>query len=212
MDIDKGMRIGAEAPEWQDREGRTKVGPEYWGTDHWSLFRQVATEFAARGGKVNWDRLTVSRKNWPMLWAERSQMARGPFAYDGSEYGVRLKRINRIALKGGSVTQHVLDDHCGVDALCDLVDHGVVERRMPTVSVSGEYYLNPAGNPMKGDGMPRPGDLTTGHVEWMLMPYAKFTLSQRGFRILAHLARFEAADENAAWTDFNPQDIKEVWG
>lgn len=204
MDIDKGMEIGAEAPEWQDRSGRTPVGPANWGSSHWLLFQTVGTAFAAKAGKVNWDYVTVSRRNWPMLWAGRGQMAQGSFASDGASYGLRLKRIG-----GNPVT---LEDHCEADALCDLVDYGVVDRRMPYPNASGDFYTAPSGHPLKGDGMPRPADLTTGHVEWLLMPHAKFTLSQRGFRVLAYLAEFQAADANATWSGFNPQDIKEVWG
>lgn len=200
MDLAQGAQIGTELPEWQDRQARQRIGPKLWGRTHWSLFEQVGTTFAGRAGLVDWDRITVSAKHWPMLWAARSVLSSSAFGKDGADYGIQLKRAD------GQVNK--LDGHCDVDVLMDLVDHGVVEMRMPYPNADHTYYVKPSGMPLRDRAMPRPSDPTTGHVEWLLMPFAKFTLTQRGFRILAELAEYKK-DETATWSGFEPS--REAW-
>ena len=72
------------------------------------------------------------------------------------------------------------------DALMDLVDAGLVTLEMPKVSESGKSYLRPDGHALRA---PDPKDLLTGHVEWLLMPWAKFGLTERGWVVSAALRR-----------------------
>lgn len=173
--------IAKEGPQWQDRPGRERVGPERWGKSHWALLGYVDERVVNWHGLLNWDEVQVSRKHWPMLYAARrtAQFGLGPFK-DGAEYGLRLKP------PGNGDHGHILADHCEADALMDLVDAGLVTVTMPQVSKTGQSYLRPDGHALSD---PSPRDLLTGHVEWMLMPWSKFGLTERGWQVAAALRR-----------------------
>lgn len=177
--------IAKEGPQWQDRPERERIGPERWGKSHWSLLGYVDERVVNWHGLLDWDKVQVSRKHWPMLYAARktAQIGFGPFK-DGAEYGLRLKP----PAHGDHGV--ILADHCEVDALMDLVDAGLVTVDMPKVSQTGQSYLRPDGHALSD---PSPRDLLTGHVEWLLMPWAKFGLTERGWQVAAALRRHKGA-------------------
>jgi hypothetical protein len=185
--------IADEGPQWHDRADRESVPPEQWGKSHWSLLGYVDERVVNWHGKLDWDQLSVSRKYWPMLYAARRTAQYG-FApsKDGSEYGLLLKPDEH----GRAV---VLPDHCDVDALMDLVDYKLVTLQMPQVSSSGKSYLRPDGHALND---PTPNGLVTGHVEWLLMPWAKFGMTELGWSVSAALRRHKGA--GLKFADFEP--------
>lgn len=172
--------ILAEGPIWRGRPEREKVAPDRWGKSHWALLGFVDDRVVRWHGLIDWDHVQVSQRHWPMLYAARktAQYGFGP-SKDGAEYGLRLKPVegDRAVL---------LEDHCEVDALMDLVDAGLVTLQMPKVSSSGQSYLRPDGHALND---PSPRDLLTGHVELLLMPWAKFGFTDRGWEVAAALRR-----------------------
>lgn len=192
--------IVKEGPEWQDRPGREHVPPERWGKHHWSLLGFVDSRVVNYHGLLDWDRMQVSQRNWPMLWAARktSSYGFGP-SKDGAEYGLSLKPD-----PDGRGIQ--LEGHCEVDALMDLVDAGLVTLEMPRISPSGKSYLRPDGHALND---PSPHDLVTGHIEWMLMPWAKFGLTEQGWKVSAALRRHKGDDDQFA--EFSmPKEMEEA--
>ena len=189
--------IAAQAPEWQNREGRTPVGMESWGKDHWSLLGYVETCTVDGSGRIEWERLTLSRRNWPMLWsARRDAHLIGSDTRDAADvYPLRLKRVNDQAVTHAG--------HCEGDALMDLVDAGLVTIEMPRVNSDGTHYLKPNGRPLAGEDAPRPG-WTTGLTEWGLMPWARFALTASG-RAIANQLRDHMATDGATWSNFTPE-------
>lgn len=172
--------IEADGPQWQDRPDREHIPPERWGKSHWMLLLHVDERIVKWHGLINWDKIQVSRKHWPMLHAARKTAQYGfDPSKDGAEYGLTLKSDEH----GRAV---LLEDHCEVDALMDLVDSGLIVLQMPRVSASGQSYLRPDGHALND---PSPSDLLTGHVEWLLMPWAKFGFTELGWKVAAELRR-----------------------
>ncbi len=189
-----------EGPQWQDRPDREHVAPERWGKSHWALLVSVDHRVVTAHGAMDWDRVQVSQRHWPMLWAARTlvQHGLGGGMRDGAEYGLRLKSDE-------DGRAEMLADHCEVDALMDLVDAGLVTLEMPRVSASGKSYLRPDGHALPD---PSPRDLLTGHVEWLLMPWAKFGLTERGWDVSAALRKHKGA--GGLFAQFTmPEEVKE---
>lgn len=201
------IELASAAPEWQMREDREQITPDRWGKDHWSLLGYVESVEVEYRGRIDWRRLTLSARNWPMLWAARDmprfaghEPTPGRFTTPLSgqdaadQYGLRLRRINNEPVK--------LYGHCEADALMDLVDAGLVTITMPGVSEDGEYFLKPNGRPLNDEDAPRPG-LMTGFTEWQLMPWARFRLTEKG-REVANELRAHKAKDGATWSNFDP--------
>lgn len=173
--------IAKEGPQWQDRPDRDHTGPHLWGKDHWALLGFVDSRIVNYHGLLDWDHVQVSQRHWPMLWAARKSVryGLGVPSKDGAEYGLRLRpdETGRALL---------LENHCEVDALMDMADAGLLTITMPPVSSSGQSYLRPDGHALND---PSPRDLVTGHIEWLLMPWAKFGLTERGWQVSAALRR-----------------------
>jgi hypothetical protein len=156
-------------------------------------------------GLLDWDRVQVSQRHWPMLWSARTLTQYGiELSKDGAQYGLRLRPDE-------DGRAEVLADHCEVDALMDLVDAGLVTLEMPRVSASGKSYLRPDGHALNDpapDGL-IPDLLTghTGHVEWLLMPWAKFGLTERGWEVSAALRRHKGAGGKFAQFTM-PEEVK----
>lgn len=204
IDMTHLAELMSAAPEWQTREGREQITPDRWGKDHWSLLGYVETREVDYDGRIDWRRLTLSARNWPMLYAARDYNAAlgrytGDLGYDDAadRYGLRLRRINDKPV--------TLYGHCEADALMDLVDAGLVTLTMPGVSEDGEYFLKPNGRPLDGEDDPRPG-LMTGHTEWKLMPWARFRLTELG-REVANELRAHKATDGATWSNFEPTTL-----
>jgi hypothetical protein len=185
------------APEWQAREDREQIAPERWGKDHWSLLGYIENVEVDHHGRITWDRLTLSQKNWPMLWAARNPHSSLGGGDAADMYGLRLRRVNDEPV--------TLYGHCEADALMDMVEAGLVTITMPGVSEDGEYFLKPSGRPLDGEDDPRPG-LMTGHTEWMLMPWARFRLTEKG-REIANELRAHKANDGATWSSFEPTTL-----
>lgn len=171
------------APEWRDRTGRTAIPMRRWGLDHWSLLLYVETRVTDCRGQLDWNHLTLSRRNWPMLHA-----ARNPWESDSSEdaadaYGLRLRPLRHPGIF------ETMKGHCEADALMDLVEAGLVTIQMPPVSSTGNSYLRPDGHALDE---PSPKGLITGHTEWLLMPWARFRLTEYGWTVAEKLRRFKA--------------------
>lgn len=173
--------VQQEGPKWLDRTERERVGADRWGKSHWALLGYVDHRVVDAHGLIDWDRIQVSQRHWPMLHAARktAQYGFGP-SRDGAEYGLRLKP------EEGGDRPVLLADHCEVDALMDLVDAGLVTLTMPRVSSTGQSYLRPDGHALSD---PTPRDLLTGHVEWLLMPWVKVGLTELGWEVSAALRR-----------------------
>ena len=172
--------ISNKPPQWRDRPNRERIPHERWGHDHWSMLVLVEECAVKASGQIDWDRLTLSRRNWPMLWAARNPWET-PSAQDAADrYGLRLKPVRHPDV------DEILAGYCEVDALMDLVDEELVVIEMPPVSATGRTYLRPDGN---GLNNPTPQEPVTGRVEWALMPWASFNLTDRGWRVAAELRR-----------------------
>ena len=176
--------ITKEGPQWHDRPDREHITPKRWGKTHWSLLGFVDERVVNWHGCLDWDHVQVSQRHWPMLYAARktAQYGFGP-SKDGADYGIFLKPDEN----GRAV---VLPDHCEVDALMDLVDAMLITVQMPKVSASGQSYLRPDGHALSD---PSPRDLLTGHIEWLLMPWAKFGMTELGWEVSAALRRHKGA-------------------
>lgn len=180
-------------PQWRDREGRERVSHERWGGDHWSLLARVEGRAVDHHGRIDWNTILVSRRNWPMLWAARNPWERQPPWDAADRYGLRLKP----ALPSHSRIANILPNHCGADALMDLVDHGLVAIEMPPLSETGRSYLRPDGIALND---PLPEDPLTGAVEWALMPWARFSLTEHGWDVASRLRRFKSRNEYAQFS------------
>lgn len=174
MELDQLM---SQPPKWRMRTNRPKIPIERWGRDHWSLFDYVHTVIT-QDGLIDWRKVGVSSSGWPMLWNARDHGA-APGRYtsggDFAElYGLRLKWIDgeNFTLKGV----------CEVDALMDMSDAGLITLTMPKSDKDGDYFLKPNGAPLIGEEYPSPR-FVTGLGEWTLMPWAKFGLTDRGWRV-----------------------------
>lgn len=182
------------APQWRDRPGRNSIPMERWGQDHWALLVLIDVRATDHHGLVDWNKLTLSRKNWPMLWAARNPYATAPAKDAADEYGLRVRTSD-----GGQMT---LLNCCEGDALMDLVEAGLVTIDMPPVSPTGRSYLRPDGHALSD---PSPQDLLTGRTEGSLMPWARFGLTPHG-RELASAVRQHRA-EGGAYRTFEPPQI-----
>jgi hypothetical protein len=168
-------------PEWRDRPDRPKIPHTRWGKDHWSTFAFVEDRVRRYKGGIAWDRVMISRRQWPMLYAAKKT---DPGGEDAAEkYGLRLAPMRHPAIF------ETMKGVCEVDALMDLVDEGLVTITMPPLSSTGRSYLRPDGHALND---PTPGVPVTGHVEWLLMPWAQFGLTERGWKVATALARHEA--------------------
>jgi hypothetical protein len=174
-------KIFSGAPQWRDRVGRTPISMDRWGRDHWSLLMYVESRVTDNHGRIDWSQLTLSRRSWPMLWAERNPYETVPSEDAADQYGLRLK-----ASDGSPIT---LYGCCMGDALMDLVDAGLVTVEMPPVSPTGQSYLRPDGHALYD---PSPADRLTGHVEGRLMPWARFGLTDRGWELAGAARRHRA--------------------
>jgi hypothetical protein len=198
IDMTQLAELMNASPEWQAREGREQIAPERWGKDHWSLLGYVENVEVEYSGRITWDRLTLSQRNWPMLWAARNRHSSLGGEDAADQYGLRLKPVG-----GESVTVY---GHCEADALMDMVDARLITIEMPGVSEDGEYFLKPNGRPLNGSYDPRPG-LMTGHTEWRLMPWARFRLTELG-REVANELRAHKAKDGATWSSFEPTTLQ----
>ncbi|MDX3694983.1 hypothetical protein PV726_32520 [Streptomyces europaeiscabiei] len=186
---DQRRKPVAGLPEWQSRSGRQQIAPDRWGRDHWGLLAFVETCEVDCHGLIDWDRVTLSRTNWPMLWAARSPWTLGVAEDAADAFGVRLRDVaNQPATLFG---------HCAADALMDLVESGLVTIEMPQTDEDGQYYLKPDGRRLEGAEHPRPGFIS-GVVEWQLMPWGRFRLTERGRTLANELRVHKAAGGNFA--------------
>jgi hypothetical protein len=185
MEIDNSV-------EWRMRSGWTHITPDRWARDHWSLLAYVETREVDHHGLIDWKRITVSARNWPMLYALSGFIANGQDAAD--KYGLRLKHGN------GDVKQVL--GLCEMDALMDLVEAGLVTITMPKADKDGDFFLKPNGRPLLGEDYEKP-KFATGMAEWSLMKWAAFRLTPKG-REVANRLRAHKATEGAMWSDFDP--------
>lgn len=196
VDLDQVAQIAAQPPQWRDRDGRQHIPMEQWGKDHWSLLAFVENRTVDHKGAMDWNRVTLSRRNWPNLYATRQYGRLTPIEQDSADrYGLRLKRTDPD-------TPNVLYGHCEGDALMDLVDHGLVTIQMPRPDADGDYFLKPNGQPLTGEDYPSP-KFVTGLAELTLMPWAKFALTDTG-RHYNDALRAHKATEGATWSNFTP--------
>lgn len=182
--LERLQKIIDAGPAWRDRGARKPVGPERWGRDHISVLVLIECRAVDNHGRIDWNHLTISRRNWPMLWMNRSATCRPAedHADAADKYGLRLRPGTGV---GAQKKAPVLLGHCEADAIMDLVDAGLVTITMPPVSQDGEHYLKPNGMVLAD---PVPAEFPTGRVEWDLMPWARFGLTDLGWT-LAHRAR-----------------------
>jgi hypothetical protein len=193
MEEEKGMKVD-NSVEWQMRLARQAVPMRRWGKDHWSLFGFVETREVDHHGLINWKRVVVSARNWPMLYALSGFLPNGQDAAD--RYGLRLKGAD-----GG--VERVLD-LCEVDALMDLVDEGLVTITMPQPDKDGDYFLKPNGRPLMGEEYVSP-KFVTAMAEWELMKWASFRLTPKGREVADQLRGHKAA--GGTWFSFEPNGM-----
>lgn len=171
-------KIRSEAPQWRDRVGRTPIPMDRWSKDHWSLLVYVEGRVVNKHGLIDWNNLTLSQSHWPMLWAARNQWA-SPSSEDAADkYGLRLRSTE------GAI--ETVKGCCEGDALMDLMDAGLVTVTMPPLSSTGKSYLRPDGHALND---PSPDEPVTGRVEWALMPWARFGLTEQGWELAAAVRR-----------------------
>lgn len=185
MRFAKLNEIVAGPMKWRDREGRQRSPHEHWGRDHWDLLAYVETRVTERQGQLDWNHLRLSRRNWPMLWAARNPWETPPPEDAADKYDLRLRAAD------GSI--EVVKGHCEADALMDLVDQGLVVIEMPPVSSTGQSYLRPDGHALSD---PSPYEPVTGRVEWALMPWARFSLTERGWLAASRLRQHLSVDKD----------------
>lgn len=171
-------RIRSEAPQWRDRVGRTPIPMDRWGKDHWSLLLYVEDRAVNRHGLIDWNNLTLSQGHWPMLWAARNRWASASGEDAADKYGLRLRSPE------GAI--ETVKGCCEGDALMDLVDAGLVAVTMPPLSSTGKSYLRPDGHALND---PSPDEPVTGRVEWALMPWARFGLTEQGWELAGAVRR-----------------------
>lgn len=173
-----------------------------WGTDHWELLFYVESVVVGDKGRVGWQHLMLSKRNWPTLHAVRSSCVESFGDTDAAdEFGLHLR-------SGADNEPVVLYGHCEADALMDLVDAGLVTITMPGLSEDGKYFLKPDGHTLDGEDDPRPGFMT-GLTEWQLMPWARFGLTGQG-RTIANELRAHRSADGATWSNFEPS-AKKGW-
>jgi hypothetical protein len=180
--------------KWQMRLARQRISMDRWGKDHWSLLGYVETCEVDNHGLIDWQRVMVSARNWPMLYALGGFLGNGQDAAD--KYGLRLKNAE------GKV-ERVLD-LCEVDALMDLVDEGLVIITMPQPDKDGDYFLKPNGRPLTGEEYASP-KFVSGMVEWELMKWAAFRLTSKGREIANRLREHKAA--GGSWFAFEAGEV-----
>lgn len=165
-----------EPLRWPDREDRESFIPSEWGRDHLSMLLYIETCVVDGRGELKWDKLTLSARNWPTLYAaRRNPYPDGPDVAD--RYGLRLK--------GGTA-----DGHCEMDAVMDLVTHDMVTVTMPPLDEDGLHYLKPNGYKVPA---PVTSELPTELAERQLMRWARFGLTDYGWTV-AHALRRNFAD------------------
>lgn len=175
--------ILAEDPEWQDREDRQHLAHERWAKDHWETFAFVGHCVRTGHGQIDWDRVMVSRRNWPMLYSAKRRPPLG--TEDAAEkYGLRVKSLDHPG------EYEVLKGLCQADAIMDMVDEGLVTITMPPTSSTGNSYMRPDRHALNE---PSPREPVTGHTEWLLMPWARFGLTDRGWTVDMELAKHRDA-------------------
>ncbi|MFE0472413.1 hypothetical protein ACFW2V_12435 [Streptomyces sp. NPDC058947] len=184
-------RVLTGAPQWRDRPGRVVIPMDRWGEDHWGLLVHVESRVVDDHGHIDWNRLSLSRRNWPMLWAARNPYGTTVSKDAADEHGLRLK-----APDGSCLT---LFGCCEGDALMDLVEAGLVTIEMPQVSSTGQSYLRPDGHALND---PSPSEPVTGRVEWALMPWARFTLTDQGWTLAGAARRHR--DNGGKYVSFTP--------
>jgi hypothetical protein len=185
----------AESPSWEDRDHRTPTRRSQWGRDHWSLLLYVETRNVDRGCEIDWDQVTLSRRNWPTLHAARAH-ADAPGAEDAADrYGLRVVNRDREP-----VTRY---GHCEVDALMDFAENGLVTIEMPRPAApSPDRYLRWNGKPLP-DGLPE--SVSSGALgARFLMPWAAFPLTDLGWNLAGQLRTHRARGGTDA--DFTPAD------
>lgn len=168
-----------EKPEWQDRADRQRIPSDLWAKDHWGTFAFLEVMVRTNHGQIDWDRVMISRRNWPSLYAakKRPPMSTGDAA---DVYGLRVK------IPGRPGEYDTVLGVCEADAIMDMVDADLVTISMPSVSSTGNSYLRPDGCALNE---PSPHDLVTGFVEQQLMPWARFSLTDRGWKVGMELAK-----------------------
>lgn len=175
-------------PQWRARPGRSSIPMNRWGEDHWGLLAYLDHCAAERQGGIEWHKVRLSRRNWPMLWAARDPYATVPGEDAADAHGLKL-----------AAPVETLRGYCEADALMDLVEHGLVVIEMPPVSITGASYLRPDGHALN---RPSPDEPVTGEVEQALMPWARFTLTPQG-QTLADAVWRHSLDGNAL-AEFTP--------
>jgi hypothetical protein len=188
-----------EKPEWQDRADRQRIPSGLWAKDHWGTFAFLEVMVRTNHGQIDWDRVMVSRRNWSTLYAakKRPPMGAGDSA---DEYGIRVK------VPGRPGEYDKILGVCEVDAIMDMVDAGLVAISMPPISPTGNSYLRPDGCALNE---PSPRDLVTGFVEQQLMPWARFSLTDRGWQVGMELAKHK--DRGGVFARFEmPEGLEEA--
>jgi hypothetical protein len=171
------------------RLGRTPIPIEMWHNKHWSTLAYLEVCEVDCHGVVDWDRITVSERNWYGLYQARSTLAKGGFGKDGADYGLPVRTEPGKSL--------IYKDHCEVDAIMDMVDAGLVLIDLPEVSEDGGYYIRPDGNLYNRAGDPDPAD---GLDDSELLPYATFRLTREGREVVARLRAHKA--DGGSWAAF----------
>jgi hypothetical protein len=179
--------IADGVPRWRDRIGRRRFPCEQWGLDHWSLLAYVEVRVTDHQGAIDWNMLTLSRRNWPELWAARNPYETAPAQDAADQYGLRVKSADG--------EDELVLGHCEADALMDLVDHGLVTITMPPVSATGQSYLRADGHALSH---PSPYEPVTGLTEKLLMPWATFGLTERGWFVASQLRKHRGARRSPA--------------
>lgn len=169
------------APQWFDRSTRKVIPVEQWGRSHWDLLIHVEGRAVDHHGGINWDLLTLSQRNWPMLYAARTPWESAPVRDAADQYG--------LVLRGPDGEEVSALGYCDGDALMDLVDAGLVTVAMPPVSPTGNSYLRPDDLPLSS---PSPLEPVTGHVLWLLMPWARFGITSKGWELVGAVRRHKA--------------------
>jgi hypothetical protein len=178
-----------DVPKWRDRPERVRIPMERWHKDHWSLLAYVERSAVDEHGALDWNKLSLSRRNWPMLYGMQRRDTSPDSSPDAADlYGLGLKPENHVGGAEGSVKSVKLEGHCEADALMDLVDAGLVTVSMPPVNADGSRYSAPNGQDLPGYAPP-PSAVTTGFVSWMLMPWARFGLTDEGWEIAGRLRK-----------------------
>jgi hypothetical protein len=189
MDIATARATVAAGPQWIDRADRETIPPHRWGVDHGGALAEVLYAVRQRKGHMDWTRIMLSQRNWPMLFAAKGKRAPADPADAADKFGLRLGLLSDGVRQLG---------YCQGDALMDFVMHDLVVITMPPLSEDGAHYLKPNGYPLR-EGHPVPADLPTGRVEWELMPWATFSLTELGWKVAHEVDRRAGT---MAWNTF----------